>query len=143
MIRYRLSCHRGHGFDSWFQSGEAFEKLRSAGAIACPDCGSVRVEKTLMAPEVQPSRDREAARRPLSAPPQTAREKALAELRRRIEEGTEYVGMNFAAEARAIHAGEAPERPIWGEARGEEARKLIEDGIPVAPLPFLPRPKAN
>ena len=64
-------------------------------------------------------------------------------MRRQVEANSEYVGVNFVTEARAIHDGEAPERAIYGEARPEEARKLMEDGIPVAPLPFLPRRKAN
>jgi hypothetical protein len=141
MIRYALKCDREHGFESWFQSAEAFDKVVAAGLVACPDCGSTAVGKALMAPEVRPSRKGEEAR-PLSTPLDD-RERALAELRRRIEEDSEYVGLNFTAEARAIHAGEAPERSIWGEARIDEARSLIEDGIPVAPLPFRPRSRSN
>ena len=68
---------------------------------------------------------------------------AMAELRRRIEEKSDYVGRNFATEARAIHDGTAPDRPIWGEARIEEARKLLEDGVHVAPLPFRPKRNTN
>ena len=75
-----------------------------------------------------------AERAPLSAPASPA-EQALAELRRRIEAQSEDVGRDFAAEARRIHDGEAPARPIIGEARPAEARALIEDGIPVAPCP--------
>lgn len=141
MIRYALKCDREHGFESWFQSAEAFERVVAAGMVACPDCGSTSVVKALMAPEVRHSRKAEQAR-PLSTPLDD-RERAIAELRRRIEEGSEYVGLNFSAEARAIHAGEAPERSIWGEARIDEARSLIEDGIPVAPLPFRPRSRSN
>jgi hypothetical protein len=51
--------------------------------------------------------------------------------------------MNFAAEARRIHDGDAPERAIFGEAKPDEARRLIEDGVPVAPLPFMPVRKTN
>lgn len=141
MIRYALSCKNGHGFESWFQSAEAFEKVRSAGMVSCPDCGSAEVEKSLMAPGVRPAR--RTAERPLADAPATDKERALAELRRRVEEGSDYVGLNFAAEARAIHAGEAPERSIWGEARIDEAKSLVEDGIPVAPLPFRPKSKTN
>lgn len=141
MIHYALKCENGHGFESWFQSGDAFDKVRAAGMVACPDCGSARVEKALMAPSVKVSRGQADA--PLSAPPVSKRERALAELRRRVEEGSDYVGMNFAAEARAMHEGSAPERSIWGEARVDDARKLLEDGIPVAPLPFRPKSKSN
>jgi hypothetical protein len=80
--------------------------------------------------------------RPLEAPG-TDVEAAFAALRRQIEANSDYVGLNFAAEARRIHAGEAPERSIYGEARADEARALIEDGVPVAPLPFVPGRKTN
>ena len=160
MIRYALRCAEAHEFDSWFQSAAAFDRLAEGGHVACPVCGSADVAKSLMAPQVQPARAKAAAREaaarqiaaaggaedpagPLTAPPESELERALAELRKRVEEGSDYVGMNFAAEARAIHEGAAPERAIWGEARMDEARKLLEDGIPVAPLPFRPKAKSN
>ncbi len=145
MIQYALKCADGHSFDSWFQSSDAFDKLHAAGMVACAVCGSTKVEKSVMAPRVQASRDKargEEGGRPLSQPASPA-EQALAELRRRIEANSDYVGMNFAAEARAIHEGEAPARSIYGEARPDEAKALIEDGIPVAPLPFRPQRKSN
>ena len=143
MIRYTLKCSDGHGFESWFQSAEAFDKLKSAGMVTCPDCGSASVEKTLMAPQVRASRDKASDDAPKPKLSDDERAKALAELRKQIETNSDYVGMNFAAEARAIHEGTAPERSIYGEARGDEAKKLIEDGIPVAPLPFIPKSKTN
>jgi hypothetical protein len=139
MIRYALKCDGDHAFESWFASAEAFDRLLTAGHVSCPDCGSATVGKALMAPAVAPGRGKTA---PLAAP-QDPREAALAELRRRIEENSEYVGMNFAAEARRIHDGDAPERSIYGEAKPDEAKRLIEDGVPVAPLPFLPKARAN
>lgn len=137
MIRYSLKCQDDHGFESWFRSAEAYEALRAAGGLSCPVCGSPDVEKALMAPAVKKVEER-----PLAAPGSDA-ERALAELRRQVEENSEYVGLNFAAEARAIHDGEAPARSIYGEARAEEARRLLEDGVPVTPLPFIPPRKAN
>lgn len=145
MIRYALKCASGHAFESWFQSAERFDTLAAAGHVACPMCGNTEVSKALMAPSVRPARTAAAAppaERPLAAPASEI-EEALAALRREVEKNSDYVGMNFAAEARRIHAGEAPERSIYGEARPEEARKLIEDGVPVAPLPFLPQRKTN
>jgi hypothetical protein len=142
MIRYSLRCGAGHGFDSWFQGAEAFLGLQSAGQVTCPICGIGDVEKELMAPAVRPARKAVAARPDLSQPGSEIEAKLQA-LRRQIEENSDYVGMNFAAEARAIHAGEAPERPIHGEANPEEARAMIEEGLPVAPLPFLPARKVN
>lgn len=140
MIRYSLKCPDNHAFDSWFQSAGACDTLVARGMVACPVCGSTAVQKSLMAPAVRPGREA-VAPRALSEP--SPQEAALAELRRRVEENSEYVGMNFATEARAIHDGEAPERAIFGEARPEDARKLIEDGVPVAPLPFLPARRTN
>lgn len=70
-------------------------------------------------------------------------EAALAHLRKEVEENSEYVGLKFADEARKMHDGESPERAIYGEAKLDDAKKLIEDGVPVAPLPFLPKRKTN
>jgi hypothetical protein len=141
MIRYALRCANAHDFESWFGSADDFDRLKAAGHVACPDCGSRGVEKALMAPRVTPGRKKAETATPLAA--QDPREAALAELRRRVEENSEYVGMNFAAEARRIHEGDAPERSIYGEAKADEARRLIEDGVPVAPLPFLPKARTN
>lgn len=138
MIRYALRCNRDHSFESWFGSAEAYDRLRSDGHVACPDCGSTTIDKALMAPNVASSRESA----PLAAS-KDPREATLAKLRRRIEENSQYVGLEFASEARRIHEGDAPERSIYGEAPLEEAKRLLEDGIPVAPLPFLPKARAN
>ncbi|MBS0565042.1 MAG: DUF1178 family protein [Proteobacteria bacterium] len=151
MIHYALTCDKDHAFDSWFQSSEAFDRLLAAGHIGCAVCGSVQVGKRLMAPTVRPARESEggAAGKPIAPPPgvlsapRNPVERAFAALRRQIEENSDYVGANFAAEARAIHDGDKPVRTIHGEARPEEARSLIEDGIAVMPLPFLPARKVN
>lgn len=143
MIRYALNCANDHSFESWFQSAEAYDRLVAAGHVACTVCGATKVDKTLMAPSVRPARAAAAPDVPSLGKPSTPVEKALAAMRRQIEETSEYVGLNFAREARAIHSGDAPERSIYGEAKGDEARKLIEEGVPVAPLPFLPARKAN
>ena len=154
MIRYALKCKEGHGFDSWFQSAGAFDALKRSGHLTCPECGSAGIEKALMAPQVRPDRKKAAhqpegdpAPTPAPAPnltqPDDPRAAALAELRKKVEESSDYVGMNFASEARAMHEGEMPHRPIYGEAKPDEAVKLVEDGVPVAPLPFTPRAKTN
>lgn len=139
MIRYDLKCDHDHGFDSWFASAAAFDRLAAAGHVACPQCGSTTVAKALMAPAVTKPAP---ATAPLSAP-RDPREAALAELRRQVEENSEYVGLSFAREARAMHEGNTPERAIHGEAKPDEARQLLADGIPVVPLPFLSPRKTN
>lgn len=146
MIRFALRCDRGHRFDSWFGSGTDFDRLAGQGLLACGVCGSAAVEKDLMAPAVAtaaaPAPSGADTKGALTAPASPA-EQALAELRRRVEAEAEDVGRNFAAEARRIHAGEAPERTIIGEARPSEAKALLRDGVPVAPLPWLRPVKAN
>ena len=142
MIRYSLSCPQSHEFDSWFQSAAAFDVLAKAGHLSCPICGAVEVTKSLMAPSVStPAKSGASIAPDLTQITEIAA--AFAAMRREIETNSEYVGMNFVTEARAMHDGTSPERAIYGEARMDEARKLIEDGVPVAPLPFLLKRKAN
>lgn len=160
MIQYALKCDQGHRFDSWFQSAAAFDKLAAAGLVACAVCGATRVEKAMMTPSVRPARK---AAAPVSAEtaaqagsgtdprpgagalrtPRNALEQKLAELRRQVEENSDYVGGDFADQARAMHEGRLPNRAIHGEAALDEARSLLEDGVPVAPLPFLTGRKTN
>ncbi|SEN36051.1 hypothetical protein SAMN04488003_11415 [Loktanella fryxellensis] len=124
MIRYTLICDASHRFDSWFRSADAYQALADAGQLSCTTCGSPRIAKAVMAPAV-------AATGALSAPDVAP----LERLRARIEAESEDVGGNFAVEARAIHAGDAPARLIRGEATGAEVRDLLADEIPVMPMP--------
>jgi len=150
MIQYALKCAEGHEFDSWFQSAAAFDKLAGAGMVSCAVCGSAKVAKAIMTPRVQAAR--KAATKPVDpakpkpgplSQPTNAAEQAVAELRKKVEENADYVGLSFAQEARAMHDGDAPERSIYGEAGAEEAKQLIEDGISVLPLPFMSNRKTN
>ncbi|WP_172296532.1 DUF1178 family protein [Pseudoruegeria sp. HB172150] len=148
MIRYALKCNADHAFESWFASAGAFDSLKAAGMVVCPECGSTEVEKTLMAPRVRPAR--KAAPAPAAETKETALtkpanevEEKLAELRKHVEANSDYVGLSFAAEARKMHDGEIPHRSIYGEAKADEAKALLEDGVPVAPLPFMPTRKTN
>ena len=140
MIRFSLKCSKDHPFDSWFKSGSAYEDLAQTGQLCCPVCGDVSVEKTLMAPAVRPAE--KSGAKPLTLP-QNDLEAAMMEMRRAVEENSEYVGLNFAAEARRMHEGEIDPRAIYGEAKLTEAKALLEDGVPLAPLPFIPQRKAN
>ncbi|HBZ45658.1 MAG TPA: DUF1178 domain-containing protein [Maritimibacter sp.] len=135
MIRYALKCAEGHDFESWFASGDAFDTLADKGHVTCPDCGSTKVEKSLMAPRV--------GKREGNLAPSNDTERQIAELKAKVEAESDYVGSTFVSEARAMHDGTKPQRSIYGEANPKEAIKLLEDGIPVAPLPFTPSRKAN
>ena len=137
MIRYDLKCAEGHAFDSWFRDSAAYESLANAGQVSCAVCGSTDIEKSIMAPAVGGTRKTN-TETPLSAPAHPA-EAALRQLREHLSKNADYVGGDFAAEARKIHDGEAVERGIWGEATREDAKALADDGIPVAPIPFVSR----
>lgn len=144
MIRYALQCDQGHPFEAWFRSGADFDK----GETACPVCGSLAVSKAVMAPQVARKDRGEAApaagakseklRLATADPRQQAMIAAIKELRRQVTENADYVGDKFAEEARKIHYEEAEKRGIYGEATGEEAKALVEEGIEVHPLPVLP-----
>lgn len=141
MIVFDLACPDGHVFEAWFGSSSDYDDQRARGLVACPMCGVREVDKAVMAPAVGAKGNQ--ASPPLSVQggaPGPAEIKAalqaLARAQAKVLEGSEHVGNRFAAEARAIHDGAAPERPIHGQATREEARGLIEEGISVAPLPL-------
>ena len=134
MIKFHLKCDQDHAFESWFQSGEAYDKLSAAGMVSCTACGSTKISKSMMAPAVSTS---------TAVTPPKPTEAMLAKLREKVESSSDYVGTSFAKEARNMHDGVAPERSIYGEANLQDAKKLVEDGIPVVPLPFMPRKKTN
>ena len=148
MIKFTLKCDQDHSFESWFQSGDAFDALALAGHVTCAMCGSKDVKKSMMAPRVRPARNavdvEQSGAKPMAlSTPQSKAEIALAEMRKQVEDNSDYVGGNFAKVARDMHLGDAPERSIYGTAGPEEAKALIEDGVPVIPLPFIPKESAN
>ena len=150
MIRYTLTCSEDHSFDSWFQSSSSFDDLKARGLVECPVCGSQDVQKGLMTPRVTASRAKGApaektddTRQPVVSAPTPEMQQALAEMKRQVEANSDYVGDKFANEARAMHLGDAPERSIYGQANAQEAKALIEDGVPVMPLPFTPTKQTN
>ena len=141
MINYTLKCDQNHSFDSWFKSAEAFEMLVKKSMVVCSECGSTKITKAIMAPSVSTSRKKGNKHPKLEKKSKLKND--ILELKKKIEANSEYVGNNFANEARSMYLGEAPERSIYGEAKADDAKKLIDDGIPVMPLPFLPAKKAN
>ncbi len=148
MIKFSLRCSAGHSFDSWFKSNDAFESLGASGMLSCPVCGSEEIEKNIMTPQVRPSPAKPGADSGGANPadiskPATKAEKMVRDLRRIVNRNFENVGRRFAAEARAMHEGDSPKRSIMGEANFKEAAELLEDGIPVAPLPWPNPGKTN
>ncbi len=159
MIRYALICSEAHEFEAWFRSASDFETQSGRGLVLCGVCGTTKVERALMAPNVVTARSRalrsapepmleepsavSVASQPTAVavapdPQQKAMLEALTELKRKVTASADYVGDRFAEEARKMHYGETPERGIYGEATGDEARALIDEGIDVHPIPVLP-----
>lgn len=136
MILFDLKCARNHIFEAWFPNSAAYEKQAKAGAVACPSCGSRKVEKAPMAPRIG-----KAAK--ASVPAITAEHaeirQQLTELRAKIEANCDYVGDRFAEEARRIHYGETDRRDIYGETSDDEAKELNDEGVQFARVPWLPR----
>ena len=130
MIAYSLRCHRGHEFEGWFRDSNAFDEQSGSGHVSCPACNSIRVEKAIMAPAVSGTKKSMRSR----AEVQQMRQFATG-LHKYVQENGDYVGPNFAEEARKIHYGETPDRHIYGEATYKEAQELVEEGVDVAPLP--------
>jgi hypothetical protein len=165
MIRYALACDRGHAFESWFQNSAAYDKQTKRSLVTCPICGSAKVEKAMMAPNLAAPRAADAqapapsiappnpapppqpapvpAKNPVAmmSPPERELRQKLKELRDHITKNASYVGPRFSEEARKIHYGETEHRSIYGEASPQEAKELHDEGIEFHPLPVLPDDK--
>lgn len=157
MIHYQLRCAAGHEFDGWFKDSDGFEIQAASGFVACPACGSTDVLRALMTPGLarkgRETRGRELVPAPAAAaaPPPAAGtpaaggvmpdsvRAALQKLREEVEKNCDYVGADFAEEARKIHHGETGPRGIYGESTDEEAEALAEEGISFARIPWTPR----
>jgi hypothetical protein len=143
MILYDLRCPKGHTFEAWFRDSGTYEAQAAAGEVPCPTCGSTKVEKALMAPNVSGAKKKHQEALPTKATMETKQaaemRKALVDMRQKIEDNFDYVGGGFAEEARKIHYGEADSRNIYGETTSEEASSLDDEGIEVQRVPWLPR----
>lgn len=145
MILFELKCAADHRFEVWFRDGRNFDTQRKGAKIACPECGSRKVEKAPMAPRIAKQARAKTAQppemkpQPTEMPAQMAVKTALRELRAKIEANCDYVGPAFAEEARRIHHGESEARGIYGETTDDEARALDDEGIDYARVPWVPR----
>lgn len=137
MIKYALTCEAEHAFEGWFGSSADYDDQHGRGLLECPLCGSRDVRKQIMAPAVAGTKAQTSAP---GMPPQMRQVmmEAMGKVRAHVEENFDYVGDAFAREARDIHEGKSEERGIYGEATPTEVKKLVEDGVPVAPLPPKP-----
>lgn len=137
MIVFDLKCIAGHVFEAWFGSSADYESQRERALVACPMCGDTVVEKAVMAPNVAAKGNRRADAAPAAGKPDPKQLlAALAQAQAKALEGSKWVGVAFAEKARAMHLGEEAHAPIHGQASIEDAKALIEEGVPVAPLPL-------
>lgn len=137
MIRFSLHCDHAHEFEAWFRSNDDFDVQRKRGFVSCPECGSQKVEKALMAPAVSTSRKQEKMALAMGEQ-QRKVVAALKEMSENVRKNAENVGDKFAEEARKIHFGEAEARGIYGAATFDEVKGLAEDGVDFVPLPVFP-----
>jgi hypothetical protein len=143
VIVFDLRCGLDHVFEAWFASSAAYNAQAAAGLLACPMCGDTAIGKAVMAPSIPAKGNRRA-----DLPPAAAIKAALSEIaasQAKALADSAWVGGDFATRARAMHDGEEAVRPIHGQASLAEAKALVEDGVPVAPLlcPVVPPEKAH
>lgn len=136
MIVFDLRCAKDHVFEAWFPDSKTFDRQAKKKQVVCPVCGDTRVEKALMAPNISTGRKKDAEKEQVQAAKVM---RALSEIRRQVEDNCDYVGPQFAEEARKIHHGETEERGIYGEATKEESKELADEGIEVGVIPWVPR----
>lgn len=147
MIVFDLRCDEGHRFEGWFASSDDYTAQQERGLLACPQCGSVAVDKAPMAPAVPVKGNQMREPRPAGRPdapvsnapiPREVMQamQALAAAQSKALENSRWVGDGFAEESRAMHYGEKDLEVIHGKATLAEAKALLEEGIAVAPLPF-------
>lgn len=123
MIVFDLQCGSGCGsFEVWFRSSADYDEQRAGGLVQCPVCRSDDVAKAPMAPRVP-----QKGANPLAK---------LAAIQAEMLKDSQWVGDKFTDTARAMHSGEIEPAPVHGNATLEQARSLVDEGVPVAPLPL-------
>ena len=151
MILYQLQCDKEHRFEAWFRDSQAFDKQSKRKLLACPKCGSAKITKTLMAPRIGKSggdnQPKSATHAPTESnfkltPEAVELKRKLKEIQSHISKECDYVGSNFAEEARKIHYGEVTPHGIYGEATPEDAKELVDEGIEFASIPWVPKENA-
>ncbi len=148
MIVFDLSCDQGHRFEGWFGSSDEFASQCERGLVACPQCGSEEISKAPMAPAVGKKGNQQVVQTsgransgkglsntPMS--PEVAEALGrLAQAQAKALKNSTWVGKDFVEQTRAMHYGERDHAAIHGEASVQEARELLDEGVPVAPLPL-------
>lgn len=139
MILYSLRCSNDHHFEAWFRDGATYDAQAAAGGVTCPLCGDNEVGKAPMAPRIGRQRESEERRAVKAREAAREAERALEKVREHVESTCDYVGDQFAEEARRIHYREVEARAIYGEASDTEVSALRDEGVEFERVPWLPR----
>ena len=136
MIKYKLICKNcDFSFDSWFASSIEYERLKTKKLLSCIKCGSLKVEKSLMAPNLSSKNNKidiQENKKILEI------KNKLKEYKKFVEKNLDYVGDNFAYEARSIHyGGKKRKKGIYGKASNDDIKDLSEEGIETQALPWF------
>jgi hypothetical protein len=137
MIKYKLICNKcNFSFDSWFASSQEYEKLKKIKLLSCHNCNSKQVEKTLMAPKlINQSKTEESESKNINF---LQLNKKIKKYQQFIKDNFNYVGENFAYEARTIHYDNKKKiKGIYGTASNEEIKELKEEGIVTETIPWI------
>ena len=131
---FDLVCANKHTFEAWFKDSKAFDGLRKGGQVQCPTCGDDKVDKALMAPNISTSKKQAKAAKENAVAAEAM--VMLAKMKQHVEDNCDYVGNEFAEEARKIHYGESEQRDIYGEATTAEAKELHDEGVDFTAIPW-------
>ena len=135
MIKYKLLCKNcSDSFESWFASSKEFERLKKSKLLQCLNCNSNKIDKSLMAPSIinKQKKNNKDTKKFLEI------KNKLKEYKKFIKNNFDYVGDNFAYEARSIHYNnKKKQKGIYGKASIKEAKELSEEGIEVEALPWI------
>ncbi len=135
MIKYKLLCKNcSDSFESWFASSKEFERLKKSKLLQCLNCNSNKIDKSLMAPSIinKQKKNNKDTKKFLEI------KNKLKEYKKFIKNNFDYVGDNFAYEARSIHYNnKKKQKGIYGKASIKEAKELLEEGIEVETVPWI------
>ena len=136
MIKFRLFCKKcSKDFDSWFASSKEYEKLKKSKLLNCPKCNSYNIKKSLMAPSIINNKKKI---NNLNSKKHIEIKNKLKKYKKFIENNFDYVGNNFAYEARSVHYNNKKrEKGIYGNASKKEVEELSEEGINTEIVPWI------
>ena len=136
MIKYNLKCNRDHEFESWFSSSEEFEKLNSRNLLECIYCSSKKINKSIMAPMISSSKNKDSQFEILDKNFNENKNKLL-QLRKYIEKNFNYVGKDFSKKVREVYYDKKSNRAIYGTTTPEEREELADEGIDLLSIPWV------